>query len=297
MVDISYIIITRNRKDELIKSIKSCFSTTNRSAEIVVVDNGSTDGSIEAVKGLRHPDNFEINLIESAENLGVAGGRNKGTQCAKSDLLFFLDDDAVFDRTYNDVDALIDYFQENMSVAIAAVNIFDDVHQEYQNNEFREANFDDVVQTFRYVGAAHMIRKSLIGRENLYPPKFMYGSEESYAALLAHYEQHKVVFYPTIKIIHHPSLKTRDSAEINHENIMINLFVVKKLLLPNILGCVSNGLFIIRLIRLKKCKLKEILRCYKISKIRLRENWNSRVKIDVVKCFGLIRKLGLKNII
>ena len=154
MVDISYIIITRNRKDELIKSIKSCFSTTNRSAEIVVVDNGSKDGSIEAVKGLRHPDNFEINLIESAENLGVAGGRNKGTQCAKSDLLFFLDDDAVFDRAYNDVDALIDYFQENMSVAIAAVNIFDDVHQEYQNNEFREANFDDVVQTFRYVGAA-----------------------------------------------------------------------------------------------------------------------------------------------
>ncbi|MGN0707578.1 MAG: glycosyltransferase family 2 protein [Faecalibacterium sp.] len=291
---ISLIIITRNRKDELLKSIKSCFNITKQNAELIIVDNGSTDGTIEMLDTLTVPNNFVLSLVQAKTNLGVAGGRNEGVRRASGEFLFFLDDDAYFNDSSESLDKLIAYMCKNPLISIAAVNIYDSCHKEYQNfTNFRPEIHTEPRDNFRFIGAAHMIRKSKILRETLYPEKLMYGSEESYAAMLAHSYGQKIVFYPGVKVTHSPSKKTRDSEETNQENIMTNLFVVKWLLLPISFRWISYCLFIMRIMRLKQANIGEVIKCIKIAKRRCVENIDSRKNIGIAGTVKLIRRFGI----
>lgn len=59
-------------------------------AEIVVVDNGSTDGSVRAIQR-RFP---SVRVIMNDYNVGFARGANQGAECARGDLILFLNSDA-----------------------------------------------------------------------------------------------------------------------------------------------------------------------------------------------------------
>lgn len=287
---LSIVIITRNRKDELLKSIQSCFDKTSMLTELVIVDNGSTDGTIEMLDTLEIPDNFRMNLIKAEHNLGVAGGRNAGTRSASGDFIFFLDDDAWFSQKSGKLDELCEYLQRNEDIAIAGVDIYDARHGKFQNEESKNTEKGNMPETFRYVGAAHIIRKSSINRAELYPEKLIYGAEETYAAILARAFNQKVIFYPNIKIIHYPSEKTRDSEQVICENNNINLFVIKQLLLPTPFKIISKMMFLIRIIRMKQGKVKEIAWCIRLAKQRYIENSPWKINIGLKKAIKLLRE-------
>jgi hypothetical protein len=58
--------------------------------EFVIVDNGSTDGSIEFIKKFK-----KIKIIENGENLGYSKGKNIGVKHAKGDYVLLLDEDIL----------------------------------------------------------------------------------------------------------------------------------------------------------------------------------------------------------
>jgi GT2 family glycosyltransferase len=72
-IDLSIIIVNWNTKQLLLNCIASIYRTVHRpSFEIIVVDNNSTDGSVEAV-AKAYP---EVNVIANAANLGFARANN-----------------------------------------------------------------------------------------------------------------------------------------------------------------------------------------------------------------------------
>jgi len=100
-IELSVIILSYNTKELLEKCLNSLVLSIKYHvlrAEIIVVDNGSTDGSVEMVKEtIIHNTKYNIHLIENQNNLGFAKGNNVGlTQATGKYILFLNSDTEVF---------------------------------------------------------------------------------------------------------------------------------------------------------------------------------------------------------
>lgn len=94
-VEITVIMITRNRRETLRGALESVLRQAEREPrgwEIVVVDNGSSDGTAELVKTLCTTSPVPMRAVVEPE-LGASSARNRGFREAKGELMAFLDDD------------------------------------------------------------------------------------------------------------------------------------------------------------------------------------------------------------
>lgn len=90
-MDLSIIIVSFNVKNLIKECIESILKTKNGFIyEIIIVDNASTDESVEAVKGLRVRG---LRIIENKKNLGFAKAVNQGIKSAKGDYILILNPD------------------------------------------------------------------------------------------------------------------------------------------------------------------------------------------------------------
>jgi GT2 family glycosyltransferase len=93
MVDLSIIIVSYNTRrllDECLASLQTAVSPSG-GMEIIVVDNASSDGSVQMVRQ-KHP---HVRLIASEENNGFSAANNLGATEANGRFLLFLNSDTV----------------------------------------------------------------------------------------------------------------------------------------------------------------------------------------------------------
>lgn len=95
----SVVIPLYNKAPYIEKTIQSVLSQTCQEFELIVIDDGSTDGSLEVVRQFNELSNQRINLIEQV-NSGVAVARNNGVKVAKNEYIAFLDADDWWASTY-----------------------------------------------------------------------------------------------------------------------------------------------------------------------------------------------------
>lgn len=91
MPRISVIVVNWKAADETIGCLRSLAAQTVAPDQVIVVDNGSEDGSVEAIRGA-FP---EVTLVETGVNLGFGGGANRGLELATGDWIFLLNNDAT----------------------------------------------------------------------------------------------------------------------------------------------------------------------------------------------------------
>jgi glycosyltransferase involved in cell wall biosynthesis len=89
---ISVIIPCCNRAVFIGRAIRSVLDQTLACAELLVVDDGSTDNSREIVRQMAGQSRIAIRLLVQ-ENRGVSAARNRGIHAAQHDILAFLDSD------------------------------------------------------------------------------------------------------------------------------------------------------------------------------------------------------------
>ncbi|MCL9805619.1 glycosyltransferase family 2 protein [Flavobacterium amniphilum] len=92
MTTFSIVIPLYNKENHIGETLKSALSQTFNDFEIVIVNDGSTDNSIEKVKAFDDP---RIKLF-TQQNSGAAAARNLGIQQANSKLIAFLDADDIW---------------------------------------------------------------------------------------------------------------------------------------------------------------------------------------------------------
>src|SRR5690606_15574762 len=88
----SVIIPLYNKELSVTETLRSVLNQTFTDFEIVIVNDGSTDNSLEIVSKIKDP---RITLVNK-ENGGVSSARNRGIQVAKRDWIVFLDGDDIW---------------------------------------------------------------------------------------------------------------------------------------------------------------------------------------------------------
>ncbi len=107
---VSVIIPLYNKRDYVRKAIESVWAQTYTDYELIVVDDGSTDGSAQVVEDLfsqhkanithsRNGETSNMRVIHQA-NVGVAAARNKGVAASQGEYIAFLDADDWWASTY-----------------------------------------------------------------------------------------------------------------------------------------------------------------------------------------------------
>ena len=97
-IPVSVVIPTYNRSTLLNRALASVFSQTVSCEEIIIVDDGSTDGTLERLSRLSQ-DYLDIELhIFTQENMGPAAARNQGIRQSRCSMIAFLDSDDHWQR-------------------------------------------------------------------------------------------------------------------------------------------------------------------------------------------------------
>ena len=293
---LSIVLITCNRKDEIIKAIESCRTHTDREFELVVVDNNSTDGTESAVRSYCVEKNIPLQYHYLDRNTGVSFARNIGYREAIGDILFFVDDDAVVVSECNSLDLVADYMRANKEVMACVGTSID--YRYGGKMPFVRSKSDkrqNYYQVRSYVGFNHFIKKSFTDRDYIYPNNLFYGSEELYVGLSVLKYGGKIVNINEHVVQHNPSVNTRIDRTLGLMNGHINTYIIKRYFLKGILRSISTIMFDLRILRFSKLKPSVIKKCRKLACERYDPVYENQMTFH--QTWNAIRQFGYRAIL
>lgn len=115
---ISAIIPVFNGKLYLREAIDSVIQQTIQPVELIILDDGSSDGSLDVIEGIEA--GFPIHIV-SQKNQGQSAARNAGAKLAKGALLAFLDQDDIWYKRH--LEKLVKPFYEDFELGFTYSNV------------------------------------------------------------------------------------------------------------------------------------------------------------------------------
>jgi GT2 family glycosyltransferase len=165
------LIVTKNRKDDLRRALASTFAQTGASIEVIVFDDGSTDGTAEVVRAEFH----QVQLHWVEKSVGYIVHRNRGTELAKAPVVVVIDDDSAFEAPDTVATTLRDFADDPGigAVAIPFINQGQDHVTQCAPDE------KEVWVAHKFVGAAHALRKDAFAAIGGYRTELVHFGEEA----------------------------------------------------------------------------------------------------------------------
>ncbi|RKF14744.1 glycosyltransferase family 2 protein [Roseovarius spongiae] len=207
--------------------LPTCLNSLRRQSygdfRVYVVDNGSTDGSV----ALMRRDYPEVEIVESAENLGFAGGMNLGFEAARGDLLVALNNDVETDPEW--LATLVAAMEAAPGIGLAASQLMDFADREVIDSLgdwFNPLGLSRKVGAGQRAGelgerpvpiqtpcgAASVYRRELLDEIGAFDEDFFAYMEDVDLGLRALFAGHDCVFVPGARVYHIGSATSGGSA-------------------------------------------------------------------------------------
>lgn len=261
---VSVVIPNYNGKHFLEECLNSLKVQTYKKFEIIVVDNASSDGSVEFIKTF----DPSVRLIELNTNTGFSPAVNVGIKEAKGDYIFLLNNDTVSEP--NVIEKLVGFIESDDK--IFSVNskmiqfnnrtLIDDAGDEYnlfgwaykRGYNQRKNRHNKYTRVFSCCGGASLYRKSVFDEIGYFDEAFFAYLEDVDVGYRANCYGYKNYYCPEAVVYHIISgttgnkkteFKTKLSARNNTYLIYKNMPTLQLIInMPFIIiGCVIKGLF------------------------------------------------------
>ena len=208
---ISVIVLNYNGRRFLDGCLSSLASQTQTNFEVILVDNGSSDGSPEYVKS-QYP---WVRLVRNEENLGFAGGTNAGIRAAKGSCILTLNNDARADSRF--IEELVRPLADPRVGVCAAKMLFPDGRinsagicvsrsgAAWDRGIFEpdQGQYDFPEEVFGACAGAALYRKEMLDEIGLFDEDFFLYLEDVDLAFRARLAGWKCVYVPGARAVHY----------------------------------------------------------------------------------------------
>lgn len=219
---VSTVILTHNSTAFISACLDSLYRELPTDSEIIVVDNGSVDGSVSLIRS-SYP---SVKLIENPINRGIAPARNQGLRCALGDFILILDVDTVVQP--GAIHALLKSMSDDAAVGLSAAQLRSmDGRLQYtcrnfptlwtkvarqlpaalqqtilEKSEYRSWDHSHPRYVGYVIGACQFIRRAALLEVGLYDERIFYGPEDVDYCLRMWKSGWRVLYDPRAVILH-----------------------------------------------------------------------------------------------
>ncbi|MEA1936618.1 MAG: glycosyltransferase family 2 protein [Patescibacteria group bacterium] len=276
--EVYIIVLNWNGKDDTIECVKSLQKINYDNYKIVVVDNGSEDDSVFAIRR-----NFpEIKIVENKKNLGFAGGNNIGINYAvenKADYILLINNDTTVDENFlselveagesdKKIGALgskIYFYSEPNRIWFAGgkVNWLKNKGEHLGLDKIDSGQDDKISETDYLTGCCLLVKREVIEKIGvLAEDYFLYYEDTDYSARIKNVG-YKIVCVPKSKIYHKISRSTKPgSSNYIYYHVRNGLVMAKR-----------NGSFLSRTAIYPYCVFLFLKQIIKIIFFPQKRNW------------------------
>ena len=198
---VSIVLVNWNRVDDILDNIRWLRLQTWPNKEIIVVDNGSDDESLAALRKID-----AIHLIELPENLGPARARNEGIRCANGQFILLLDSDSYLGRS--GLSKLVARMQQDDSIGIIGCRIMNwftgDIDQWFYPQSYDKMG-DTEFETYSFSGAGALLRTDAVRQAGGFWDELFIYNEEVDLSIAIIRNGHRILYTPDIPVFHRSS--------------------------------------------------------------------------------------------
>lgn len=217
MIDLSIIIVSYNAKDYLL----NCLKSLDLKYEIIIIDNASTDCSVEEIKK-KYP---QVKIIKNNNNIGFAAANNQGIKQANGRYILLLNPDTkILDNTLS---KMISWMDSHPLAAVSTCRLLNEDNSIQPTGGYFptlprlfawQLFLDDIIPINSYhpkpsfyqkereldwvTGAFFLFRKEIVDKAGLFDEKFFLYAEELEYCYRIKKTGFKVFFTPITSIIH-----------------------------------------------------------------------------------------------
>lgn len=202
--DLAVVVITRNRRDELVRTVTGLLDLPEQ-PRVVVIDNASTDGSANALNDLGAP----IDVITASTNLAAAA-RTVGAQVAACRYVAFCDDDVGWRS--GSLTRAVQLLDAHPSVALVCgrVVVGDDCHDDatceiLEHSPVPRRPGLPGPRLVGFLASASVVRRDAFLATGGFEPRLGIGGEESLVAYRLAAAGWDLVYAPDVVVHHRPS--------------------------------------------------------------------------------------------
>ena len=232
---LSVIIVSWNVKGDLIRCLASLYKNPpSDTFEVIVVDNASADGTIDAVK----TDFSDVVTVVNSENRGFAAANNQGVQKSQGEYIIFLNPDTLVHP--DSLDVLVAFMDNNQDVGVCGPTLFNEngtiqpstrrfptfraalyrhtifrsigiFRKQYRRWLMKDFSHDEQMDVDQLMGACLLVRKSVLEEVGALDEDFFMYYEEVDLCFRIKCAGYRVVFVPEAAIVH---LGGRSAAQV-----------------------------------------------------------------------------------
>jgi len=242
---VSLIIPHWNGIDVLSECIDSLNNTEYSNFEIIVVDNASSDDSVNWIKN-NYP---KINIVQNDKNYGYAGGCNRGIKTSKGDYIVFLNNDTIHEKDW--LNHLVSFMENHSDCAAVQPKILNYYERDrfdyaggsgghmdvlcypfargrlFLEQEIDNKQYDDDNNCFWASGTAIMVRKKYFLEVEKFDENFFAHMEEIDLCWKLQLKGYSIYAHPKSVIYHKNAVSLPQTSlkkfMLNHRNSIIML--------------------------------------------------------------------------
>ena len=210
---VSIIVVTRNRRKVTLACLRSVFKMNYPNFKVILVDNGSTDGTIATVKK-QFP---KVKIADAKKNLGLNGGKNLGQKQAKGKYILFLDSDIVVDKNF--LKELVEVAESDQTIGIVCpkmyyydrknvvwyagsfVNLLTSRTENVNANQVDKGQFNKIKET-QFAPTAYLVTRAVVKKIKNHNEDFFMTYGDTDYGFRAREAGFKVVFAPKAHLWH-----------------------------------------------------------------------------------------------